>query len=950
MRGLTRKLGLAMAALVVLAGSARAADNLVNPYRPSVIVKDYELQLKKAGFAPDQLRVHSIGQSHIDAAWRWKLAQTHIKVYKTWGQAVELIKRHPEFTFSGSSGQYYEWLLDEHPDLFEEIVELEKTGRWEIVGGMWVEPDCNMPSGESFCRQYLLGQRFYLEHFGHTTQLTWLLDSFGYTRNLPQFAGRAGCKYMWTSKLTWNDTTVFPFHNFQWRAPDGTEVVTYICPIVPLPTYFPFAELGKFKDTHYLVKPGIKFVADYSTLPQQYDQALSSDWLNVMGSFYGVGDGGLGPREEEVQIQEALAAKGYTRFTPALPLFQEVEAAGDRLPVWNDEMYLEAHRGVLTSQTWIKEANRNAESQMTTTEGLRSILHVFGTKYPYEELKKIWKRILLNQFHDILPGSSIPEVYDDARADYKWIRTATEEIKDAGIKELARLATVKAPAEGADGVVVYNGLAWPRSGLVSMEVPSGKPYQVMDSAGAAVPSQIDDSADVDRIIFRATEVPAMGYKTYFVKPLDQAPPDEGGPTVIESDTVMGLENEHVKVLLDKKTGWIKAVFDKKSGKQLIKAPSNKLLTFFNKPKQYSAWELAKGYLDHPIDLPEAASITVTSRGPLFSELRVRRYLDYLGRTTTFDQRIRLAKGDPLIYLDLDADYHVPDSVTKLEFNTVLHADTVTAENPYYMMERTAHPATDRERARWEMPCEKWIDMSAEGVGLALFNRGKHGFSLNDDQQGYRLSVFKSAAYPRANPGAKEVKHQYWTAPIPTGETDEGAHHAEMALLAHAGSWREAKLYLEGYNFNTPLEATWVAPHEGKLPAEGSLISLDSASSFIGAVKRAEEDADLVVRVVEAEGKSGPATIKFGLGMEPVSAAETDLIELNPKDLGASGNAVTLDMKPYEIRTVKIKFKQAAPPEVVKAKPKAKAKHHHHRIKPKAKPPCECNCDQPAPKK
>lgn len=892
----------------VLAADPRSGDEeLEGPYRSRLAAKQYRMKLGRAGFTPDQLVVHSIGQSHIDAAWKWRKAQTRTKVYRTFKQAVEHIKRHPDFNFSGSSPQYYEWVEREHPDLFAEIVELERAGRWEIVGGMWVEPDGNMPSGEAFVRQRLLGQLYYKEKFGHISEVSWLLDSFGYNWNYPQIVSRSGAKYMWTSKLTWNDTTIFPFHNFFWRSPDGSEVLTHICPISPIPAYFPWGEVNKYKGTRYMLKPETKLVANYATLPATIEEALSDDWLNVVGVFYGLGDGGLGPVEAEVEIQEALAHKGYTRFSTGMGLFADIEKCANRLPVWNDEMYLEFHRGVLTTQGWIKEANRRAEQLMYTTEVLRSVNHAFGIKYPYEELKELWKLVLFQQFHDILPGSSIPEVYDDAREDYEHIFTHTEEVKDAGLVELAKTIELKPPGDGMEPVVVFNSLGWDRSGIVSIEIPTGKDYDMYDSGGTRVASQEIEIGDVPYLLFRAEDVASMGYKTYFIKEVDKASDVAGAPTVIDSDTVMIVENEHVQVVIDKDQGWVRSLFDKNTGKQLVKDYANRVRAYYDRPDTYSAWNISRDYLDNEYELPAAGSVTVTARGPLFSEVSVHRVFEKYGRRTTFEQRIRLVKGDPVVYLDLDSDFNMHDALVKVEFNTVLHSDTVAAENAYLAVGRPAHPQTDAEKARWEMPCQKWIDFSDSETGLALLNKDRYGFSLNEDGTGYRMTVFKGARYPRANPGAKDVKHQYWTFPAPTGYTDQGPQSSRMGLLAHSGDWRNAELWKAGHEFNTPMEGVWVEEefYPGSLPSEGSFISLSSGSSYIGAVKRAEGGDEIVVRLVEAAGKSDSATINFGSGIKVSSASVTDLLEMNEESASAGGSSVSVSLGPYEIKTVKI---------------------------------------------
>jgi len=519
---------------------------------------------------------------------------------------------------------------------------------------------------------------------------------------------------MWTSKLTWNDTTTFPFHNFWWRSPDGSQVITHICPIVPLPMYFPFPELNKYKDTRYLLKPGVELVADYTTLPETIEPALSEDWLPEIGAFYGVGDGGLGPFWFEVQIQDALADKGYVKFSNGLELFQDIEKCADRFPVWDEEMYLEFHRGVQTTQAWIKRANRLAEQMIETTENMRSIGHLFGVTYPYEQIKEIWKVILLNHFHDILPGSSIPEVYEDAKLDYKFIKSATDEIKNAGLEAMADKINTRPPSDGMEPVVVFNPLAFGRSSLVRVEIPTGGSYRVYDRNGSGVTSQEIRKDNKNYVIFRAGDMPSMGYRVYFVEKADQAPAGPGaGVSIHDSDTatVVTLENDFVKVAISKQDGWIHSLVDKSSDKEMLSGPSNRIASYYDRPKMYSAWNINENYLENPLPEGELKEVRVTADGPLFVEALVSREVEYLNKVTKFEQRIRLVEGDPVVYLDLWSDYRLTDSLTKIEFQTVLHADTVAADGPYLVVERPTHPQTEAEKARWEMVCHKWLDLA-----------------------------------------------------------------------------------------------------------------------------------------------------------------------------------------------------------------------------------------------
>ncbi len=892
---------LALALSISIQASAGQEQNV--PFKARLAVSTYNLWLKSHGFDPDDLCVHSIGQSHIDAAWKWRKAQTHTKVYRTYGQAVEHMKKFPEFIFSGSSPQYYEWLLEEHPEVFRQILEMEKKGRWEIVGGQWIEPDGNMPDGESFVRQRLLGQRFYLEHFGHLSEVCWMLDSFGYNYNLPQIMARSGAKYMWTNKLTWNDTTVFPFHNFWWRSPDGSKVLSHICQHSPLPMYFPLQEFNKYKKTRYMLKPGRDLAADYSTRQEEIEEALSDDWSREIGIFYGLGDGGLGPREIEIQIQRGLAAKGWAHFSTVLELFEHIEEDADRYPVWDDEMYLEFHRGVFTTQAWIKRANRRAEEMMRTAEVLRSVMQLFGLEYPYEKMKELWKLVLFQHFHDILPGCSIPEVYEDAMEDYEKIFRGVEEVTREGMEKLAAMIDTRPPGKDMEPFVVFNPLAWDRSGLVKMHLPDAQGYKVVANDGSEPVQQLVTDQGGEKIMFMAKAVPATGYKLYFLKPGEKE--RVTGPKALDKGGSLFLENEHVRVEVDVETGNLGSVFYKENGKQMIDGLSNKIVAFHDRPKVYSAWNIGHDYLDNPIEIGPPSQVRITRQGPLFAEVSVKRKAKDRGLVTMFEQRIRVVKGDPVVYLDIESDFHMQDALVKVEYDTMIDSNTISADGPYLVVERPTHPSTPAEKAMWELPCHKWVDLSEPGFGLALLNKGKYGFSLTEDGSGYRLSIIKGARYPRANPGAKDVEHRYQSWPIPTGFTDQGHHHIELGLLPHEGGWRSAKLWRKGYEFNTPFEVLLTDAHSGELAPQGSFIRVESDSVYLGAIKRAEDDFDLVMRLVEAAGKRGSARIELGRAIKAGPAVETDLLELDPRPFSARGSEFEVQAGPYEIKTLKM---------------------------------------------
>jgi len=924
-----RKLALAaMAVALVLALPLSAKEPETNKKAGKGMLRyvksTYLGNLKSAGFKPEDLEVYSIGQSHIDAAWRWRWRQTRdLKCPRTFGKAVRHIEAYPGFNYHQSAPQYYEWVKEVDPALWQKIVEQEKAGKWIAVGGMWVEPDCNIPEGESFARHQLYGQRFFLENFGHISEIAWLLDSFGYNWNLPQFAAKAGQKYMWTSKLTWNEHNIFPFHLFQWQAPDGSKVLTHVCPIVPFPEWFPFQELSPFKgknyalgsegepvglgltasykQTRYLVKPGEKLTASYLTPPSLITAKLSTDFMPVIGSFYGFGDGGHGPWWNEIQEQLAMQQLGFGKIGTATELFNALDKYSDRVAVWNDEMYLEFHEGVLTTQEWIKRANRKAESVLRTAEAASSVAFLYGGQYPLSEIVKLWKIALLNQFHDILPGSSIPEVYQDSAEHYKQIQDGADKMISDAMGYIASRADTLPGKAGLEPVMVFNPLAWDRSDVVKLAVSDPGPYVVYTRDGKELATQVAESQEGGRYLyFKPDSVPGLGWNTFY---LEKANPSGAvsRPSVSETSKAIVLENELVKVAVDKKSGLVTSLFDKRMQKEFIKRPSNKILAFTDIPKQYTAWNISEDYEHQPLPVPEASKVRVCSQGQVFARVLVERK----GDPTSFKQWITVYNGSPLVEFITFTDMHWKLALVKVEFNTTVKTDKVAAEIPYAVIERSTRGTVAWDASRKEQNCQKWTDLSNDQEGIALINFGKHGFSLNPEGMGWRMSIVKAAKHPKPMPLSKKVNNlNTW---FTTPDTDQGEHWAHLALLPHAGNWRDARVYRPGYEFNTPMVAQRAEAHKGELPSRAGIISLESDSAYIADLKKAEDDDSLVVRVVESAGRDTAAVLKLGENFKLKDASETDLVELNPKPLKFSSQSVSFPVGHFEIKTIKLKI-------------------------------------------
>jgi alpha-mannosidase len=453
---------------------------------------------------------------------------------------------------------------------------------------------------------------------------------------------------------------------------------------------------------------------------------------------------------------------------------------------------------------------------------------------------------------------------------------------------------------GLEPIIVFNPLGWPRADVVRYAVKGSGKFQVFDRAGKELRSQaVATEQGESNLYFSPESIPALGWKTFYVKA--GAACARPGPLIKEDGAKIVIENDLIKVAVDKKTGLLSSLFDKRLGKEMLKSPSNKVVAYTDRPAEYSAWNLAEDYLNKPIAVPAASSVKVDAQGPVFVRVLVERK----GHPTSFKQWITVYSGSPLINLITWSDLHWKNSITKVEFNTSVETDQVATEIPYAVISRSTHATVPWDRARTEMPVEKWADLSTKDFGISLLNFGKYAFSLTEDGAGFRMSIVKNAKYPTAAIEAYEVNPLEKIIPFP--ETDAGEHWAHLALLSHPGDWKAAKVYRAAYEYNTPVVVYRAQAHAGGLPAEMSMLSLESESAYIAQVKKAEDDGDLVVRIVEGEGRDSSATLKVNPAFKIKSAAETNLLELEPKPVKFNEQSATVSIGHFEIKTLKLKL-------------------------------------------
>ena len=836
----------------------------------------------------DKATLHLTGNSHIDAAWLWPWTETVSTVKNTFGTALQLMGEYPTYTFTQSAAAYNDWMARDYPEIDDQIKKRIREGRWEVVGGMWIEPDLNMPDGESTARSLLIGKRWFQQHYGVDVRIGWNPDSFGYNWQLPQIYKKSGVDYFVTQKMAWSDTNHLPFKLFWWESPDGSKVLTY----------FP----------HDYANTNLNPVRLSADLAQAREYAPG---LTEMMDLYGVGDHGGGPTRAmldeglhwmqpdkvvpkmqfgiaqtyftsvEKQIAPESKTWDYRSIAQGYSLPNPVEGQVS-IPTWDDEMYLEYHRGVFTTQAGLKRNLREAPEWTLNAEKYASLAWLDGNPYPGDELTEAWKKITFNDFHDLAAGSGIGVIYQDSQKDFDQVRWATNEISARALKTIASGVDTRTAA--GVPMLVFNPLAWSRSGDVTVDVQMPAPtadVYVLDSHGGVLPSTVlsrNATTSTFHLLIDAHAVPSMGYAVLRVVP---------GKRPFASDLhVSGttLENAYLRVVVDPKTGCITSLFDKKANFETLAAGScgNELQAFKDTPKDYDAWNIDPGTLDKPPTLlHDVDSVEVVQKDPMRAVIRVTRHW----QKSQFVQDIVLEAGSDQAVVINDIDWHETHVLLKAAFALAASSPFATYEIPYGTIQRPTTRDNSWEKARFEVPAQRWAD---EG-------NGQHGFSLiNDSKYGYdgagnllRLTLLRSPVWPDPN-------------------ADRGHQHFTYALYPHAGDWKQALTVRHGYDFNYPLKAMQVEAHSGALPAEHSFAAAAPETVVLTAMKKAEDSHALVFHLYEWAGKSGSIELRVPPGA--TGAVETNLLE-HPEGgaLPLSGDRVTVPVHPYEIVAVRVDY-------------------------------------------
>src|SRR6202046_4426799 len=859
----------------------------------------FDASLKKAQSALEKLRpqlqgteVRLSGNSHIDAAWLWPWTETVDVVRRTFGTALQLMYEYPLYTYTQSAAAYSEWIADKYPDELKQIQDRVKEGRWEMVGGMWVEPDLNMPDGESLVRQLLVGKRYFKNKFGVDVRIGWNPDSFGYNWQLPQIYKKSGIDYFVTQKMAWNDTTKLPMKLFWWQSPDGSRVLTYF-PHDYANDIDPVRIAGDVARAREL-NPGVTEmmhlfgVGDHGGGPTRSMLDTGIHWSDPKMVFppvkWGVAQGFLSDIETQLDTEHS-PVWNYKTLAAGNSKLQDPPAGKISLPVWNDEMYFEYHRGVFTTQSNHKRNMREAEEQVLNAEKISSLAWVAGASYPAARLTEAWKKVLFNQFHDLAAGSGIGVIYQDAQRDYDDVRWISTNASMGGFHRIA--SEVKTNAGPGVPVMVWNPLAWERTDLVEVTVQMPEAAKngiaVLDAKGNALPMQIlsnNPATNSYELLVEAKNVPSMGYDILHV-----VPETREVRTNLKADGLI-LENEFLRVTVDAQTGCIKSLYEKKSSFESIASGGggNQLIGFKDTPKDYDAWNIDADFEKVSTNIDQADSGQPVDQGPLRGSIRVTR----AWQSSKFVQDITLYAGLDRVDVVNDIDWHETHVLLKAAFPLAASSGEATYEIPYGSIERPTTRNNKVEQAKFEVPALRWADLGDGKHGFSLINESKYGYDAKGNV--LRISLLRSPTWPDPN-------------------ADRGRHHFRYSLYPHGGDWKQSMTVRRGYDFNYGLQSMQLEAHGGKLPPEQSFVTLSNPNVVLTAMKKAEDDDGLIFRFYEWAGTTGEVRITVPAGA--TSATLTNLME-HPEGapLTVTNHQVTVAAHPFEIVSVRVNYPHA----------------------------------------
>ena len=800
---------------------------------------------------PLDVSISAIGHSHIDVAWVWPLDQTRRKCSRTFNTVLALMEESQDYIFTQSQPQLYDYVRQDYPELFDKIKQKVKQGKWEPIGGMWVEADCNITGPESLIRQFTLGKAFFAEHFGKDSDspVLWLPDVFGYAYNLPQIMKLAGIEYFFTTKMSWNRYNQMPYDTFNWQGLDGTDILTH---------------LGTTASGRWVTYNG---VVTPEEILNTWTNCKQKECHSELMTCFGHGDGGGGPTREmieNIKLANNFPALPKVKHAKAIDFFKKLEqSCGDDLPTWNGELYLEGHRGTYTTQAKNKKANRRSEFDLHDCEWLATMVSILNADsvYPHDQLTQAWKLLCLNQFHDIIPGSSIDEVYEDSLKQYEQIKQITDEIKASSLQAIA--ANVNAT------LLIANPTSFKRSDTALLETKLNDDQSVRTIEGSTLQTQITE---------QGTLIETGSIEQYSIKSMTitNTKPAQTENTLIVTENL--LENKYIKLELNA-DGDIVSIYDKVNQRQVLaeNAIGNQLQAFEDRPIDWDAWDIDIFYDDKMFLSTPAESITVTETGPLRATIEIKRRI----LTSSYTQRISLSNISPQIDISTTIDWNQKHILLKAAFPVDVHANFATYEIQWGSVQRPTHHNTSWDWARFEVCAQKWVDLSEGDYGVSLLNDCKYGHDIKDNIM--RITLLRSPTMPDPN-------------------ADQGTHTFAYSLLPHSGPVGTETI-AAAYALNNPL-IVHQSDNISNTPADiKPFVSADNENVIIETVKQAQDGNGIIVRLYEANRTRGSVTLTTGFDIK--SCSITDLHEQDQQQLEPTANTVSLKIKPFEIITLRI---------------------------------------------
>ncbi|MDR0530685.1 MAG: glycosyl hydrolase-related protein [Oscillospiraceae bacterium] len=814
--------------------------------------------LKQEIYAGDKsgIAASCVGHTHIDVAWLWRLRQTRDKAGRSFATVLKYMEEYPEYVFMSPQAQLYDFVKKDYPEVYEGIKRRIKEGRWEAEGSMWVESDTNVISGESLVRQFLVGKRFFRDEFGVQTKIMWLPDVFGYSGALPQIIKKSGLDYFMTTKISWNEYDKLPCDTFLWQGIDGTRVLSHFSPGADalqerIPSFF--TTYNSYLSPNQIIGGWKRYS----------NKDLNQEFL----ISYGFGDGGGGPTVDMLEHGRRMARgiEGCPLVVqqPARKFFEQLEqqvTGNPHLPVWSGELYLEYHRGTLTSQARNKRYNRKAELLYHDAETLASLArHLTGAEYPAEEMTEAWKLILLNQFHDIIPGSSIAEVYEDSKAQYEQVIAKGEYLAGRAMKAIA--------ARLGEGVAVFNTLGFARTEIAALDSPE---EITLKSDEGILPSQRSYDG---QLLFLAKDIPAKGYRRFAAGP---AAPELQSPIRVAGRVI---RTPFAQITFDENYN-ISSLIELTSGGELIPQgqTANRLVAFDDRPREYDAWNLDAFFREKCWWIDDVQSAEIIEEGPVRTVLRIERRF----RRSSIRQDLIFYPHTPRVDIDYAIDWHEKNVCLKCDYPVDVNARAATFDIQFGSIERPTHENSTWDFAQFEACGHKWVDLSDNGRGLAVLNDCKYGWTAKDGHLAPTLL--------RAPNG-----HH--------AEQDIGEHRFTFAMYPHAGQASQSNVVREGYSLNVPLRCARIQESREALPGAYELVRADRGNIVIETVKKAEDSDALIFRLYECWNRRTETTLTFGGKIGRVF--ECDLMEENDIPLAARGAALRLDFRPFEIKTLKV---------------------------------------------